>query len=51
MIAHTLSIIKNADHIIVLSDGRTSEAGSHNELIDKGGKYASMWNAEQKVYS
>lgn len=49
MIAHTLSIVKNADQILVVSDGKIAEAGTHDELLAKGGKYATMWNAEQKI--
>ena len=49
MIAHTLSIVKNADQILVVSDGKIAEAGTHDELLAKGGKYADMWNAEQKL--
>ena len=49
MIAHTLSIVKNADQILVVSDGKIVEAGTHDELLAKGGKYAAMWNAEQKL--
>ena len=49
MIAHTLSIVKNADQILVVGDGRIVEAGTHDELLAKGGKYAAMWNAEQKL--
>ena len=49
MIAHTLSIVKNADQILVVSDGKIGEAGTHDELLAKGGKYAAMWNAEQKL--
>lgn len=49
MIAHTLSIVKNADQILVVSDGRIAEAGTHEELLEKNGKYAVMWNAEQKA--
>ena len=49
MIAHTLSIVKNADQILVVSDGKIAEAGTHDELLVKGGKYAAMWNAEQKL--
>lgn len=49
MIAHTLSIVKNADQILVVSGGRIAEAGTHDELLKKGGKYAVMWNAEQKI--
>lgn len=49
MIAHTLSIIKNADQILVVSDGRISESGTHELLLEKNGKYAAMWSAEQKL--
>lgn len=49
MIAHTLSIVKNADQILVVSGGRIVESGSHEELMERKGKYASMWDAEQKL--
>ena len=49
MIAHTLSVVKKADQILVVSDGKIAEAGTHDELLAKGGKYAAMWNAEQKI--
>lgn len=49
MIAHTLSIVKNADQILVVANGRIAEAGTHDELLAKNGKYAAMWNAEQKI--
>lgn len=49
MIAHTLSIIKNADQILVVSGGKIAEAGTHPELLDKAGKYASMWKSEQQL--
>ena len=49
MIAHTLSIVKNADQILVVSDGRITESGTHDELLERKGKYAAMWNAEQKI--
>ena len=49
MIAHTLSIVKNADQILVMGDGGIVESGTHEELLAKGGKYAAMWNAEQKI--
>lgn len=49
MIAHTLSIVKNADQILVVSGGKIAESGTHDELLAKKGKYAAMWNAEQKL--
>lgn len=46
MIAHTLSIVKHADKIIVVSGGKVVESGTHDELLCRKGKYAAMWNAE-----
>lgn len=51
MIAHTLSIVKNADKILVVSDGKIVESGTHQELLRKNGKYAAMWKAEQQLFS
>lgn len=41
-IAHRLSTVRNADRIIVLTEDGIAEQGSHDELIKKGGIYASM---------
>lgn len=49
MIAHTLSIVKNADQILVVDGGRITEAGTHGELLSRGRKYAAMWKAEQAL--
>jgi ATP-binding cassette, subfamily B, vacuolar membrane transporter HMT1/ACLQ len=46
VIAHRLSTITEADQILVLSEGALVEEGTHLELIDKGGKYASMWRKQ-----
>ena len=48
VIAHRLSTIKNADMIIVLQNGLISEVGNHDELIAKGGFYATLYNSQFK---
>lgn len=42
VIAHRLSTIQNADHIIVMKQGKTVEQGKHQELLDKKGVYYSL---------
>ena len=49
MIAHTLSVIKNANQILVVADGKVVESGTHEKLLALGGKYTAMWNAEQFI--
>ena len=46
VIAHRLSTIKNADLILVLKDGNVIEQGSHQQLLDQGGFYASLYNSQ-----
>lgn len=43
MIAHRLSTVQNADQILVLEDGRITEQGTHQQLVEKQGTYAKMW--------
>ena len=45
IIAHRLSTIHNAKRILVLTQTGISEEGSHNELMEKGGVYASLYKA------
>ena len=47
VIAHRLSTIVDADEILVLDDGVIVERGTHHELLDHGGLYASMWNRQR----
>jgi len=42
VIAHRLSTIKDADKIVVLDEGTVAEQGSHEELLRKDGRYATM---------
>jgi len=42
LIAHRLSTIRDADHIMVIGDGRILESGNHKELMDKKGQYYKM---------
>lgn len=46
VIAHRLSTIKNADMILVLKDGDILESGNHEELLEKGGFYADLYNSQ-----
>lgn len=50
MIAHTLSIVQNADKIIVVSNGKIVEEGKHEKLLYNKDKYYKMWNAEKELY-
>lgn len=46
VIAHRLSTIKNADLILVVKDGNIIEQGTHQDLIDANGFYASLYQAQ-----
>ncbi len=46
VIAHRLSTIENADLILVVNDGEVVEQGTHRELMERGGVYRKLYNAQ-----
>ena len=46
VIAHRLSTIQNADTILVIQNGEITEQGNHEELMKKGGFYATLYNSQ-----
>ncbi len=49
IIAHRLSTIENADKIIVMEHGKIVEEGKHEELLQKGGYYSTLYQAQLKT--
>ena len=46
IVAHRLSTVREADLIIVMRDGKIVETGKHDELLSKGGFYATLYNSQ-----
>ena len=50
LISHRLSTVRQADHVLVLEDGRIAESGSHDELVARGGRYAELFEMQAGRY-
>lgn len=49
-ISHRLSSTRFCDRIVFLSDGKFAEIGTHDELMNQGGKYAELYDIQSKYY-
>jgi ATP-binding cassette subfamily B multidrug efflux pump len=47
IISHRISAVKEADEILVLDDGRIVERGNHEELVERGGFYAELYQQQR----
>lgn len=46
IVSHRVSSVKDADHIVVLDDGAMVEAGTHEQLVERGGYYADLYRRQ-----
>ena len=51
VVSHRFSSAVEADQIIVLDQGRVVEAGNHQQLLNRGGRYAELYGIQAKAYS
>jgi len=50
LISHRFSSVRRADRIVVLGDGRVWEAGTHEDLVRYGGRYAELFELQAAAY-
>jgi ATP-binding cassette subfamily B protein len=51
IVSHRLSTVRMADTIVVLEGGRIVESGSHDQLVDAGGRYAELFALQAAGYT
>lgn len=50
VVAHRLSTVASLDRIVVLADGEIVEDGTHAQLVEAGGEYASLWSRQTGAF-
>ena len=50
LISHRFSSVRMADRIVVLTDGEVEAAGTHAELLERGGRYAELFELQAAGY-
>ena len=51
LVSHRLSSVRHADRIVVIDDGRIVEDGSHDQLLQRGGRYADMFTLQASRFA
>jgi ATP-binding cassette subfamily B protein len=50
LVSHRFSTVSMADHVLVIADGGIVESGSHQDLLESGGRYAKLYATQAQAY-